>query len=228
MAIVLTTEQRALLASGAVAIRTLIDIHLDSGRLSVWDGEFDADFDGQTYKAVSDFGEISAISLGQDLGAEGMEIRLNGTKLQEESPDPIDPGALFGTIESENYQLRRVDIRFAFINPETLEVVLTVRRYAGFIDQIRQVEEVGDDGKITAWLIVSLESIAKRYSARGGRTRSHDDQQEIWSGDTFFKFTASAIEKQGTLYWGREPPKTRGAGGSSSSKSNGRLPVQRL
>lgn len=208
MAITLTSEQRALLASGAVAIRTLVDFHLDSGRFSFWDGDFNWEFDGQTYIAASDFGEVSGVSMGKDLGAEGVELRLNGTKLQEASPDPLDPGALFGTISEENYQLRRVDIRFAFFNPETGELVLLVRRYAGFIDQIRQVEEVGDDGKITAWLIISLESIVRRYSVRGGRTRSHDDHQDIWPGDTFFKFTASAVAKQGTLYWGRKPPRT--------------------
>lgn len=209
MAITLTTAQRELLAAGAVHIRTLIDFHLDSGRYSFWDGEFDMAFEGQTYVSASDFGEVSAISLGQDLGAEGVEIKVNGTKLQEASPDPLDPGALFGTIETENYQLRRVDIRFAFFDPETLELVLLVRRYAGFIDQVRQVEEVGDAGQITSWLIFNLESIARRYSVRGARTRSHDDQQEIWAGDTFFKFTASTIEKANTLYWGREPPKNR-------------------
>lgn len=206
MPIPLSPEQRALLSSGPLAIRTLIDFHLDSGRYSFWDGDKAAVFEGATYIPASEFGEIGAVSLGKDLGAEGIELRLNGTRLLEAAPEFGDPGRLFGSVENEDYQLRRVDIRFAFFHGETGAVALLVRRYAGFIDQIRQVEQVGDDGEITAWLIVSLESIARRYLVRGGRTRSHDDQQDIWPGDDGFKFTASSVLKQGTLYWGRRPP----------------------
>lgn len=208
MPIALTPEQRAMLRKGSLLIRTLVDFHLDSGRASIWDGDSIWTFDGATYLPASDWGEIGVISLGTDLGAEGMEIRVNGTKLRELSPDPLDPAALFGTIESENYQMRRVDIRFAIFDAETGALSILIRRYAGFIDQVRQEEEVGDDGKTQCWLIFSLESIARRYLVRGARTRSHDDQQDIWAGDTFFKFTASSIAKQGSLSWGRAPPGT--------------------
>lgn len=205
MAIPLNDEQRALLRSGAVGVRTLIDFHLDSGRQSYWDGEANAEFEGQTYIAASEFGEVGPISMGKDLGAEGVEVKLNGTKLLEAAGGG-DPAELFGTITTENYQMRRVDISFAFFDAN-YQLVLLVRRFAGYIDQIRQVEEVGN-GKITSWLIVSLESIARRYLIRGGRTRSNDDQQEIWPGDTFFSRVAPTIAKQGTLYWGRKPPRT--------------------
>lgn len=223
MAISLTTEQRALLRSGAVAVRCLIDFHLDSGRQSYWDGDEAWAYDGATYLPASDFGEISAVSLGLDLGAEGMEIRLNGTKLHEASLDPLDPGALFGTIENENYQLRRVDIRFAFFDAETGALVLIIRRFAGFVDQIQQREEVGDDGRMTEWLIVKLESIARRYGVRGGRTRSHDDQQDIWPGDTFFKFTADSSAKAGTLLWGRAGPQNWSTTRADVTATPGRL-----
>lgn len=213
MAIPLTAEQQAYLRSGAIVVRTLIDFHLDSGRYSFWDGDENFDFEGQTYIVASDFGEISAISMGKDLGAEGVEIRVNGTKLQELSPDPLDPGAIFGTIGEENYQTRRVDIRFAFFHAETGALVLLAKRYAGYIDQMRQVEEIGDDGNLTAWLIISLESIARRYLVRGGRTRSHDDQQEIWPGDTGFKYTGASIGKQRSLWWGRNAPASSSVGG---------------
>lgn len=207
MAIPLTTEQRDLLRSGNVALRTLVDFHLDSGRYSFWDGDDIATFDGQQYLPASDFGEISAISMGQDLGAEGIEVRVNGTKLMEMSPDPLDPGALFGTIGSENYQNRRFDVRFAFFHPETLELVLLIKRYAGFIDQMRQVEDIQQDlGAVASWLIISIESIVRRYGVRGGRTRSNDDQQAIWPGDTGYKYTGSTISTQRSRFWGRNAP----------------------
>lgn len=211
MPIPLTPSQREALR-GQIKVRTLIDFYLDSGRYSFWDGDGNVDFDGTTYLAAAEFGEISSISLGQDLGAEGIEISLNGTALVEASPAASNAAALFGSVETENYQMRRVEIRFAFFSAETDELVLLVKRFAGFIDQMRQVEEFAD-GVATEWLRCALESIARRYSVRGARTRSNDDQLDIWASDEGFKFTASAISKQGTLYWGRRGPRTGGGGG---------------
>lgn len=206
MPISISPEQRALLRSGALSVRTLIDFYLDSGRYSFWDGDENWTFDGAQYLAASQFGEIGVISTGQDLGAEGLEVRLNGTALLEANPDAGDPAALFGTFEQENYVMRRVDIRFAFFHAETGALVLLIRRYAGYVDQARQVEEIGDDGRVTSWLVIALESIARRYGVRGARTRSHDDQQEIWPGDEGLKYTANAVLRQGSFYWGRWPP----------------------
>lgn len=205
MAISLTAEERAALR-GPVAIRTLIDFHLDSGRVSFWDGDGAYTIDSVEYLPAADFGEVGEISMGTDLGAEGIEIKLNGTKLVEASPDATDPGALFGEIEDETYQLRRVDIRFAFFNHETGALLFVKRRYSGLIDQMRQVEEANEElERVEEWLIVALESVARRYGRRGGRTRSNEDQQAIFSGDTFYKFVSPSVARQGTLLWGRKP-----------------------
>lgn len=212
MAIALTPAQRAMLRSGALKIRTLVDVHLDSGRCSFWDGEGAWSTGDTTYLPAAEFGEISTISAGADLGAEGMEMRLNGSALMRASPEPSDPRALFATLEQEDYQLRRVDVTFAFFDGETDELVLLMRRYAGFIDQVRQTEEIAEGGS-AEWLIFALESIVRRYGVRGARTRSHEDQQEIWPGDTFFKFTAPSIATQSSRYWGRKSPATAAPGG---------------
>lgn len=216
MAIPLTADQRAALRGHAIAIRTLIDIYLDSGRYSFWDGGENFTYDGATYVDASAFASVSAISAGQDLGAEGVTLTLNGTKLLEAAGDPSDPAAILGTIENEIYQLRRVEIRFAFFSAETGELLLVVRRYAGLIDQARQEEEMGE-GAVASLLVLAVESIVRRYGRRGGRTRSHEDQQEIWLGDTFFKYTASAVGRAGTLFWGRKPPGSGAVSGAVAS-----------
>lgn len=215
MPVALTADERAALRRPRLAVRVLIDLYLDSGRASFWDGGEHWAYDGTTYYAVSEFGEVSAISMGLDLGAEGIELRLSGTKLKQASIDPLDPGALFGTIEEEDYQLRRVNVRYAFFDPDAgadaeAALLLIIPGHAGLIDQIRQVEEISEEsGEAEDWLIVSCESVARRYGVRTGRTRSHEDQQEIWPGDTFFKFTAPTTAKQGSLWWGRKAPITR-------------------
>lgn len=204
MPVPLTDEERATLASGALAIRTLVDFHFDSGRVSFWDGDAPYTIGGQEYLPIGDYGEIGEISMGADLGAEGVELKLNGTKLIEDSPDLTDPGALFGEIEDETYQMRRVDIRFAFFSTTTGALVFSVKRYAGLIDQIRQVEELSDAmDRAEEWLIVALESVARRYGQRNGRTRSNEDQQAIFPGDEFFLFTSPSVARQGSLTWGR-------------------------
>lgn len=214
MPIPLTSDERAALASETVAIRTLVDFHLDSGRVSFWDGDSIRTIDGVDYIPCGDFGEVGEISMGTDLGAEGVELKLNGTKLVEQAPDASDPGALFGEIEAETYQLRRVDVRFAFFNAETGALIFMKKRYAGLIDQMRQVEELSQQTDAAEeWLIVALESVARRYGIRGGRTRSNEDQQAIFPGDTFFKFTSPSVARQGSLIWGRKEGGGAGSGG---------------
>jgi hypothetical protein len=203
MAVALTVDQRNALRGHAIAIRTLIDIYLDSGRYSFWDGDPNGEFDGTTYLAAAALGWISPISMSQDLGAEGVEMTLDGSRLVEGSPDALDAAALLGSIELESYQLRRTEIRFAFFSAETGELLLLLRRHTGSIDQIRQLEEIDDSGGARQLMVVAVESLARRYGRRAGRTRSHEDQTEIFAGDTFFKFTASSIAKQGALTWGR-------------------------
>ena len=207
MPIVLTSDQRAALQSGEIAVRTLIDFYFDSGRYSFWDGAEHLDFDGTTYLVCGDFGEISAIKLGQDLGAEGIEIKLNGTKLLEGSPSAFDPGALFGTIEAENYQNKPVVISLAFFHARTFEYIMTVPRFDGLVDQIKQTEQENEaEGRFEAVMIIHAESLARRYAQRGGRTRSMADQREIWPDDTFFDMTPQVVSQRGNILWGRKAP----------------------
>lgn len=211
MALTLTADQIAYLRSNGVALRTLLDFYLDSGRFSFWDGDEEWTFDATDYVPVADLVSVDAIRMGTDLGAEGVQIVLNGSKLQEASPDPLDPGALFGTITTENYQQRRMEIRYAFFNALTGALLFTKRRFAGLIETIRQVETIDDGGAAQSLLVVNCESIARRYGKRVGRTRSHEDQQEIWPGDTFFKFTADTVASQGDIWWGRNSPNKKTA-----------------
>lgn len=212
MAITLTADERAALRRGAVGVRALIDLYFTSGRYSFWDGDVIWNFEGQNYVPISEFGEISPISLGQDLGAEGIEIVVNGTRLVE-AAGGTDPGALFGTIELEAYQMRRVEIRLAFFDIETGALLFLRRRYTGIIDQIRHEERRVESGAMNMFLVVGVESLARRYGTRLGRTRSHEDQQEIYPGDEFFKFTMASGATRPALVWGRKSAQTGGGGG---------------
>jgi len=223
MPITLTADQRAALRRNAIGVRTLMDIYLDSGRYSFWDGWRNWTYGGAAYLAAAEFCEMSAIQTGQDLGAEGITVKLNGTKLLDGVPGGGDPGALFGQIEAETYQLRRVNIQFAFIDAETRALLFVIRRYSGLIDQFRQSEEMGADGRAQAILTMSLESVARRYGNRGGRTRSHEDQNEIWPGDTGLKFVSASIAGAGAVYWGRSKPAAVGVHSGGSGGVFGRV-----
>lgn len=208
MPIVLTDNQREALRRNAIAVRMLCDFWFDSGRYSFWDGGAHWSVDDTTYYATGDFAEASSVSLGQDLGAEGITIKLNGTRMLEAGLlRTQDPGAFFGTIEDETYQLRPMTMSYAFFDMRTRQFLMTVPRFDGLVDQIRQVEEINEgSGEIESFLVIAAESVARRYSLRGGRTRSRDDHREIWPDDEFFDYTAQTTAKGGSLWWGRKPP----------------------
>lgn len=235
MALPLTPDQRQALR-GPVAIRILVDLYLDSGRYSFWDGDAHAAFNGATYLSAAAVGGVSPISLGQDLGAEGITLTLDGTRLLEIAGDPRDPAEVLGTFEDENYQQRAVDVSYAFFSMETQALILVQRRFAGLIDQAPiQERPPGDDGPGAVILTINCESLARRYGRRVGRLRSHDDQQEIWPGDDFYKFKASTLANERNLLWGRKGDPSQGGafsggdtrqnvwrGGSIGDVSNGR------
>jgi hypothetical protein len=205
MALALTFDQRRALRRGAIKMRTLVDLYLDSGRYSFWDGAGHAELNGVYYLAAGAVGSVSGITLGTGLGAEGIEIRLDGTRLIAESYSTDDPAALLATFFSENYHLRRVEISYAFFDAETDALILVQRRFAGLIDQARLEEQLGDDGAREI-LVLACESVARRYGRRTGRIRAHEDQSEIWGAgvDDFFKFCAPSVTGERSLKWGKK------------------------
>ena len=64
---------------------------------------------------------------------------------------------------------------------------------------------------------MALESVARRYGVRSGRTRSNEDQQAIYPGDTIFKFTAPSTAKSGAMWWGRKSQRSKYLSGGGSS-----------
>lgn len=222
MAVTLTEAQRAALRGHAIGLRVLVDLYFGSGRYSFWDGAEHYTIDGVQYLAAGAFASVSAISYGQDLGAEGIEIILDGTRLLAGSAEEGDPAAVLASIHSETYHQQRVDVRFAFFSAETGELILTLRRFAGLIDQA-EIKEVpaGDEGPGGAFLVLKCESIARRYGRREGRTRSHEDQSEIWAGDEFFKFCSASVAGETRLQWGRQPASSLVSGNVGGGSGGG-------
>ncbi len=211
MAVTLTSDQRAALRSGAIAIRTMVDLYLGSGRYSFWDGPAHQSFEGQTYLAAGALASVSTISFGSDLGAEGIEIVLDGSRLLGQGAgidvSPTDAAALLATIHDETYHQRRIVVRFVFFAAETGAHVLTLPRFSGLIDQIEIRDEPGnEDTPGRALMVMKCESVARRYGRREGRVRSHEDQNEIYLGDDFFKHTSASVSQERNLIWGRASP----------------------
>lgn len=214
MAVTLTDEQRALLRGPSLAICTLVDFYFGSGRYSFWDGVQHMDFDGQRYLAAGAYASVSSISFGQDLGADGVEIVFDATRLLGASIETFDPASMLATIHDEAYHQKRIEIRFAFLSAETGAVAMTLKRFAGVVDQI-EIREVPPQGEEpgAAQMVIRAESVARRYGRREGRTRSHEDQTAIWGTDDFFKFTTSTISQERNIMWGRKPVGGGGAVG---------------
>jgi hypothetical protein len=225
MAVALTTEQRTALQGPAIAIRVLADFYLGSGRYSFWDGVEHMSIGGQEYLAAGAFASITPISFGSDLGAEGIEITLDATRLLSGTEDASDPAELLATIHEEAYHPKRVEVRFAFFSAETGELVLSLKRFAGIIDQI-EIREVppSSDGPGAALMVMRCESVARRYGRREGRTRSHEDHQEIWPGDDFYKFMSASVTAERRILWGRQAtPGSTNVGGGGGGGGGGSI-----
>lgn len=209
MAVPLTTGQRNALRSGPLALYLCVELDLDSGTVRFWDGPDHVDIDGDTYYAIGAYAGCTTISMGADLGGQGIELTLDATKLLGDAGDVSDPAYFLSTIISDGgYRQRPMRAAYSFWNAQTGVHLLQIRKFTGLIDQMEIREEPGGDGSGQALLKVRCESMTLRYGQRVGRIRGNEDQQEIFAGDEFFKLCAGSIATERELLWGHKGAKT--------------------
>lgn len=218
MSVPFTTDERLALREGAIALYLCLDLFLDSGQQSFWDGPEDVTISSRTYVAIGAYGGVSTVTMGADLGGGGIELVLDASKLLSDANDVTDPAYFLSTIISDGgYRQRRMELAYSIWNAETGAHIRNVRRFTGLIDQMEIREEPGGEEGGRALLIVRCESLALRYGQRIGRVRSHEDQQEIWAGDDFFKYCAGSVAQERQLVWGRGSSTTPAASAGASN-----------
>lgn len=208
MARLLTDPQRALLRSESIRLRVLMAFYLDEGTfrftddiIDVWDGQF-------TWIGAQPLASSLEIRSGRDLSAEPITLTLDGNRMTQAGI--ADPVKVLREIMGYLHQQRRVDIFLGFSYPNQAEVNLRIPCAAMKINNCRMVDKEMDLGEpnkeIVGQLVITMDSLAMRYSRATYRVRSHADQLEIDPTDNFFSFTADAANTEKSLFWGRKGP----------------------
>lgn len=193
------------LRQGNVGVHAHVDLFLDAGTQSFWDGGESVTISTRTYVPIGGFGAASATSMSRGLGADGIQLTLDATRLLSAANDLTDPAYWLSQIIADGgYRQRRMEMFYSFWDHDSAALLFTRRVFTGVIDQMNsQQTPAQDGGGGLAILVVNCENLALRFGQRVGRVRSHEDQQEIWPGDDGFKFVASTIAKEREIYWGR-------------------------
>ena len=185
----LSTEAQAALDAGRFIMRTGIVFYLGCGTYGFWNGPGTFTYGGVDFEPGGSLIEIGDIPAVGNLTAEKVELILRAIANSELSPD------ILATIENEQYHQRPVAIWQFLFNPDTSALIIAIRHYSGYIDQI----EHQDDEKEYA-LAASLESRSRDHQKTGYRMRTNADQDQVSSGDKFYQHTsatASVVRKWG-------------------------------
>lgn len=169
------------LAQDEVAPYFAVEFLFDSGPLRLWSGYGERLIDGKTYTGGGHLLAVSGLDEVRDLEAKSATVSLSGVASE------ITALAL-----SEQAQGRPARILFGVEGAPGDAVVA----FSGLVDTI-PVEDDGD----TATVTVNLESKLATLERPRMRRYTHESQQSLHPGDTFFSFVADLQDKE--IVWGR-------------------------
>lgn len=195
--------------SATPRIGWLVDLLIDSGSLFMWTGVGPLSANGNTYTGTGNLGSVSGIGETVEVRPTGITLRLSGVA-----------SSLISIVASEHLQGRTAKVYLAtFTDAGVLEG--TVLMFQGRIDN-PQTDDDGTEGTIT----IPVENRLADFD-RPNQTLfyTHEDQQNLYSGDLAFEFVEALVEQD--IYWGQKQPKaktttvTGGGGGSGGGGSGG-------
>lgn len=206
-----TLDQLALIRSSGFRANMLITLRLDEGWVRLCDSVDDITLgDGPsaiTWIGASVLLDSTEIKASSPLTAESVTITLDGNRLYEAGV--TDPGFIMNSFLNTKYTQRRVDFAYAIFPMDSTEASILFRAYSGKINYAKlvhsQMDEDSADGGY-AKLEIYLDALASRYRRATYRTRSAEDQNEIYGGDKFYNLVTAAAQQEQSLWWGRKAP----------------------
>lgn len=162
----ITTE----IDSGRTRPAVFVKAEFDSGDLRLWTGKGELTWDSQTWTGAGNLLSIETIEETEETVARGARVRLNGM-----------PAAILALAYSEEYQGRPCTIWMGFLDDNRAVIADPFILFRGSMDVIEDQE----DGE-TATFILSVENALIALEKAPERTYTHEDQQELFPGDTCF------------------------------------------
>ena len=205
----LSTAALAALQDGTAIVTGALEIDCDPP-LRVWGGYGPLDLGGgMVFDPVGDRG-IAQVA-GGALGGAAQGITLTLSAIEPDLLELLDADDL---AQAAGALWRLI---FAGDGVTLLDAHVWAR---GRLDQLTREETIGGLAQLSA----QLETAARGLGRRGGRMRTHADQQLVKPGDGFFRNVTYASDK--LLYWGGRQPTTAGVAvggyGGGSVGSEGR------
>lgn len=198
MAISLTSAQRAALKRGELALATLVQLDLPDGTERFWDGDGTLHVHPHNYIGAGSIATITPVGGGMGTDARGLVITLDGARLAD-APEVGDPAAVLAQAHDERVHGSRVVLSIAAFDVATEENLFVLPRFAGIIDTMRHVVQPGG----VASLEIAVESLSLLLRRPRPRLRSPADQEELYTGDAFFAFTAATVDGTKNVTWGQ-------------------------
>lgn len=201
----LTEDQLNTLIYGPAAMFQCVSLYIDDGPYHFWNGPNSHNIDGTDFLSVGGFGWVSPVAHSVDMGASGIELVLDATRLLKAANDLTDPGVWLSTVISNGgYRQRRMSMSYSIWNAKTGAHVMQRRGFTGVIEQMAiRYDPSPRHGLGNLKLAVRCEAITLRYGQRLGRIRSHEDQRELDPVDDFYLFCTGSVIRERTLQWGR-------------------------
>lgn len=158
-----------------------IELLFDTAPVRLWTGYGDRTIDGDTYTGSGGLLGISGLEEAGDLSAKGVTLTLSGIS-----------SSIISLALAEPYQGRSCRILFGVTNVNSF-----VEVFSGLMD-VMTIEDSGETSSIALTVeskLVALErAVIRRYT--------HESQQALFAGDTFFSFVTDLQDKE--IVWGRK------------------------
>ena len=170
---------------GAV-LRPVVLFHAEfpSGDFRAWSGLHELVYDGNTYSGSGDLLKFGGVTETGDLQETGVALTLSGIS-----------SSLRNVVLDEDYQRAAATISLLMLDEDHLPISDAIPVYSGFVD----VVEFSDDGD-ELLLDVRLENDMALFGKRFPRRYTNASQQDLYSGDLFFEYIESLVDKD--LPWG--------------------------
>ncbi|MFG6535561.1 hypothetical protein ACGYK5_17185 [Sulfitobacter sp. 1A16787] len=196
---------KAALTAPEVEVYFAVELLFDSGAVRLWSGYGPRVIDGETYTGGGNLLSISGLDEVRDLEAKSANVTLSGLNSE-----------IVALALSEYIQGRPARIMLGVEGAPDVVVA-----FSGLIDTM----PLEDDGT-SATITVRIESKLATLERPRMRRYTHESQQSLHPGDTFFSFVTDLQDKE--ITWGRKTNSGAAASGGSTSgyqgngKENGR------
>ena len=185
-----TSDQVEKLSSSTVKIDFLVKMEFVSETVYLWNGEYPLTVLGNVYKPLHGIGTIEGLGQSSTTQSESITLRVSGV------PDQ-DPDLLALSLEETpeaNQQL--ITIYLQLFDDEWQPIGSPITIWWGFMQppRVEMTPIEGDEGNTQQISITAENAFFNRARPAYGRCTDRD-QQKRYSGDKFFQFTPSLLQK---------------------------------